>query len=295
MAGELAIPALDIHAILSARDVAAFLDMAGPPADFTLRPEGAAAPLDGALMARLAVAGLAEAGGNALSPDGARIAATLLAPECLIELAIWNEAQSGNMAVAFPAGPAGGSGIVFNRDGDRISLGGWVDDAAIVAMIEPLLAPLTATAPSQLEVQLDTTRMTVLAALVDMAAIDGWNGATPPAAVSDGYVSEWLSIGWGAAARASLCGQVFALTLAPEPPSPESVAAALADFDSAGLVTLEENGHYRPTSALAGTVRTTAVLTAGFDLRRLERRPDRSLGGAFLDEVERPAPTASKC
>lgn len=260
--------AASLRTTLTTAELAAFLDTVGPAAALSLRPEGAAATLDRALLAKLANAGLMQQG--APTAMGRMVADALSAPRCILEFALWNETQEGAMTVAFPGAPAAGAGVIVNRQSDQVSLVGAVDERAAIALIEPLLAgaPLDA---ARFEARLDFESAMVLGTLLDMAARDDDERLRARTAR---HVAEWLSIWWGASPRTSVTGQIFALTLSPEPPTEGRVTEHLQRFAEAGLATREESAHYRPTSDLGPVVRSLARIGAGFDVHRLDTRED---------------------
>lgn len=257
-------PPTGLRATLATAELAAFLDMVGPAAEASLRPEGASAARDAALLAKLANAGLVQQ--SAPTATGRMVAEALRAPRCMLEVALWTDAQEGAMTVAFPGAPAAGSGVVVNRQADQSSLVGFVDDRASIALIEPLLAT-TPIETAVFEARLDLESAIVLAALLDMAIADDDRCLRARTAR---HVAEWLSIWWGASARTSLTGQVFALTLAPDPPTEDRVTEHLQRFADAGLATHEDFGRYRPGSDLEPSVRSLARIGAGFDMHRLD-------------------------
>ncbi|MER2606075.1 MAG: zinc ribbon domain-containing protein [Siculibacillus sp.] len=284
MEAEASFPALALRASSSTAELAAWLDLRGRPAGpITLRPEGPGAMVDAALLTRLEAAGLmAEAAPDAVAPvPSAAVADVLLAPGCVVEAAIWTPEQEGRTTIAFPGSPIGGGGVAIEREGGRVRLSAFVDDRAVIALIEPLLAVPPPTVATRFEARLGRAAATVLAALLDMTA-EGGGGPRGARAFSAGYVGEWLGIWWGASARTGATGQIFASTFEPDPPGAEAIAAELDRFAAAGLVEREGVDRFRLTVDLVAASGILAAIGCGFDLHRLDVGADGTVRGRVV-------------
>lgn len=282
-----------IQADIPTGDLVAMLDQSGQPAMLNLCPEGPASPLSEALIAALAQAGLVRPGEKTIVPSAAGriVADVLLSPRCHVQLVLWNDEMEGRVTVAFPASPAAGTGVVINRSADTVQLRGFVDDQALIELINPVMSLLPETTAS-FDATLSFMQASVLAAILDMIVTD--RRARPESRrirpLSAAAISEWLEILWAGGVRASLSGQVFSLALNPDPPNTQDVANVLTEMAAAGLlVRQDEPGSYVPASALLDLSGLLDRIDGGFDLERVDRTEDGPPAGRILHAMCGPA------
>ena len=274
-------------------DLVALLDHSGQPAPFNLRPEGPASPLSEALITALSRAGLVEPGKQTIEPSAAGkvVADVLLSPRCHVQLVLWSDEMEGRVAVAFPASPAAGTGVIINRSADTVQLQGFVDDQALIELITPIVAQVPETTAS-FDAALSFTQASVLAAMLDMIVSDrrGRPESRRIRPLSASAISEWLDILWAGGSRTCLSGQVFSLALDPDPPSLQDVNDVLEELVTGGLlVEQSEAGRYLPTSALLDLVQVLDRIDGGFDLDRVDRTEDGPPAGRILHVMCGPA------
>lgn len=241
------------------------------------RPDGPRRSLDGAERESLARAGLVTETGA--SDIGTLIAEVLAAPRSLVTLAVWNDETEGRTTIAFPGTPAGGAGIVANGMEDRFLLAGPFDEADVAPLAEPVIAVLPIELRTPFEAVLDVEHMVVLATVLDIVARRDLRDPISSCVVTVRRIADWLSIWWGASDRSDLSGQIFAMTLIPDPPGAETVAECLADLEEAGLFVRSGDDRFGLSSAVHELAQILSSCACGLDVERLDIAQDGQLTG----------------
>jgi len=275
-----------IQTDIATADLVAMLDHSGKPATLNLRPEGPATALSETLIATLEKAGLVKPGEKAIEPSvaGRIVADVLLSPQCHVQLFLWNDEMEGRVSAAFPASPAAGTGVIINQSGDTVHLQGFIDDQTLIELINPVVRILPEAAPS-FDASLSFTQAAVLAAMLDMIVSD--RRERPQSSrirpLSATAITEWLEILWAGGARASLSGQMFSLSLNPDPPNPQDVSSVLEELANGGLVVGQDDaGRYLPAPELLDLAHVLDQIDGGFDLERIDRTKDGPPAGQIL-------------
>ena len=279
-----------IQTDLPAGDLIAMLDHGGKPGVLSLRPDGKASPLSEALIASLEKAGLVKPGEKTIKPSAAGriVANVLLSPYCYIQLFVWNNEMEGHLRAAFPASPAAGTGVIVNQTGRTVHLQAFTDDQVLLELIHPVVSNLPVTLDASMgsfEASLSFAQAAVFAAMLDMMSNDFRDRpqSSQIRPLSAEAIVEWLDLHWAASDRTSLSGQVFSMSLSPDPPGLELVGSVLEELAKSGLLSRRANTEqFLAGDALLGLIRILDKVGAGFDLERVARTEAGPLAGRIV-------------